>query len=255
MSETPLPQPLYEEPDDGAGPPDSRPRRRPSAASSRPVSAFAPAHSSARSEPSSQGQLTQEDCSFVSLLHEAAIASELDGGELTRTARLISHELKPARRIDMLDAYYDAAGDPIAGQRRTATDRWFVYRSDDSLDAQALVNRLLAVLPELAGARFERVGGSDGALVLRAGDHVCAIEDDADDDGTGSMSVSVRDVVRAVNVLLDRHGVRVRMVGLIGDGAREAYVGVGSLAAAVALVEGDCLAATDTESLMQLVAW
>jgi hypothetical protein len=253
MSETPLPQPLYEEPDEGAGNPDSRARRR-SAASSRPVSAFAPAHSSTRVETSPHGHLTQDDCSFVSLLHEAAIAAELDGGELTRTARLISHELSPARRIDMLDAYYEAGGDPIAGQRRTATDRWFVYNVDEALDAQTLVNRLLGVLPELSGARFERVGGPEGALVLRAGDHVCAIEDDHD-DGTGTASVSVRDVVRALNVLLDRHGVRVRLVGLIGDGTREAYVGVASLAAAVALVEGDCLAATDTEMLMQLVAW
>jgi hypothetical protein len=253
MSETPLPQPLYEESDEGAGAPDSRARRR-SAASSRPVSAFAPAHASARVESSPNGQLTQEDCSFVSLLHEAALASELDGGELTRTARLIHHDLKTARRIDLLDAYYEAAGDPITGQRRIATDRWFVYHAEEGLDAQSLVNRLLTVLPELSGARFERVGGSEGALVLRSGDHVCAIEDD-DDDGTGAVSVSVRDVVRALNVLLDRHGIRVRMVGLIGDGAREAYVGVASLAAAVALVEGDCLAATDTESLMQLVAW
>jgi hypothetical protein len=219
------------------------------------VSAFAPAHSQARGDAQqAHGHLTAEEASFVSLLHEASLCGELDGLELTRAARLIEHNSAPARRLDLLEAYYDAEGDPISGQRRVATDRWFVYRSQEGLNASQLVTRVLSVLPELASAHFERVGGPDGALVLRAGDHVCAIEDEAD-DGTGVVSVSVRDVVRAVNVLLERHNIRVRMVGLFGDGQREAYMGVSSMAAAVPLVEGDYLAAADAEMLMQLTAW
>jgi len=89
---------------------------------------------------------------------------------------------------------------------------------------------------------------------LRAGEHVCALEDETHDD-TGVISVSVRDIVRALNVLLERHSVRVRLIGLLGDGEREAYIGVSTMSAAVPLVENDCLAAPDAESLMQLAAW
>jgi hypothetical protein len=253
MSETPLPQPLIEDLDERSAAPDSRARRR-SVTSSRPVSAFAPVSVSRGEAQQVHGHLTQEECSFVSLLHEASLCGELDGHELTRSARLIEHNSAAARRLDLLDAYYDADGDPITGQRRIATDRWFMYRAQEGLNASQIVARALNVLPELNGAHFERVGGADGALVLRAGDHVCAIEDEAD-DGTGVVSVSVRDVVRSINVLLERHDIRVRLVGLIGDGQREAYVGVSSMAAAVALVESDCLAAPDTEALIQLTAW
>ena len=254
MSETPLPQPLIEDLDERSAASDARARRR-SVTSSRPVSAFAPAHSAARGEAQQiHGHLSPEEASFVTLLNEAPLCGELDGMELTRAARLIEHNSAAARRLDLLEAYYDADGDPITAQRRVATDRWFVYRSQEGLNASQLVTRVLAVLPELTGAHFERVGGPEGALLLRAGDHVCAIEDEAD-DGTGVVSVSVRDVVRAVNVLLERHDLRVRMVGLLGDGQREAYIGVSSMAAAVALVDGDYLAATDTEALIQLTAW
>src|SRR5687768_14119915 len=124
MSETPLPQALVATPDLGAGVDDSRPRRRSSP--SRPVSAFAPSRAS-KPVPSESAGLSTADCDFVTALHEAGIALELDGAELTRVAHAARPEPGPARRIDLLEAYYAAEGDPILSQRRKATDRWFIY--------------------------------------------------------------------------------------------------------------------------------
>ncbi len=253
MSETPLPQALVANPDLSAGVEDSRPRRRSSP--SRPVSAFAPTASPRAPKPvATEGSsLSIADCDFVTALHEAGVALELDGAELTRAARLAHAEPGPARRIDLLEAYYGAAGDPILSQRRHATDRWFVYSIEDGLTSSTLVQRLLASAPELSAARLERIGGEEGALILRAGDEVCGLEDDRIHQGL--VTVSVRDMVRAFNVLLDRHGVRTRLVGLFGDGTREAYFGQSSMGSAIALANAQYLDAADAEILMQRTAW
>ena len=71
----------------------------------------------------------------------------------------------------------------------------------------------------------------------------------------GRLTVSVRDVVRAFNILLDRHGVRTRLVGLFGDGAREAYFGQSSMGSAIALANAQYLDAPDGETLMQRTGW
>ena len=77
------------------------------------MSAFAPAHTANRGEAQqNHGHLTPEEAGFVSRLHEASLCGELDGLELTRSARLIEHNSAPARRLDLLDAYYEADGDP-----------------------------------------------------------------------------------------------------------------------------------------------
>lgn len=253
MSETPLPYTLVDDPDLDAGAEGSRPRRRSNSAS-RPVSAFAPTRGSRPPPPAEASPLSHEDCDFVTALHEANVALELDGLELTRAARFLRGEHKPARRIDLLEAYYAADGDPILSQRRKATDRWFVYGVEEALHATELVHRLLSVTPELGSARLELIGGSDGPLILRAGEHVCGLEDDRIDD-MGRLTVSVRDVVRAFNVLLDRHGVRTRLVGLFGDGVREAYFGQASMGSAIALANAQYLDAPDAETLMQRTAW
>lgn len=250
MSETPLPQIVSDPPDDRAGVADIRPRRRSHTGQNRAVSAFA-AGSAARDLSSSVP--SDEERAFVAALQGAGIASELHEGELERIASELRASDAHARRTDLLAAYYDAAGDPLTAQRRRATDRWFLFRADDSLNAAQLLSRLLDAVPELAGAELERVGGDDGTLVVRAGDDVCALEDEREED-SGS-SVSVRDLVRAVNVLLDRRLVRARLVGLIGDGTREAYVGLPSVTSAIALSNADYLAAIDAEALLDLTGW
>lgn len=253
MPETPLPHTLADGLDLSVEAAESRPRRR-ATPSSRPVSAFAPSRGSEPPLAPAEGLLTQDDCDFVTALHDAHVALDLEGSELTRAAEYVRSESAPARRLDLLEAYYDADGDPIVSQRRKATDRWFLFSNDAGLTAAMLVQRLLTVTPELTMARLERIGGADGALVLRAGDHVCGLEDDRLDE-YGAVTVSVRDMVRAFNVLLDRHGVRTRLVGLFGDGTREAYFGQASMGTAIILAHAQYLDVPDAESLMQRTAW
>ncbi|MET0341798.1 MAG: hypothetical protein ABW252_12410 [Polyangiales bacterium] len=232
---------------------DARARKRVLGASSRPVSAFAPGMAAARSEVLPSTPLSADELGFVAALRAAGITAELDELELARAARHVHAVDRAARRIDLLAAYYET-DDPLVAQRRRATDRWFLFGADEGLDASALLGRVLTVVPELAGSELERVGGADGTLVLRAGEDVCALEDELELE-PGIITVSVCDLVRAVNVLLDRRLVRARLVGLIGDGGREAYLGLPSATAAIGLSSGDYLAAADAEALLDLTGW
>lgn len=198
--------------------------------------------------------LTSDDFGYASALRAAGIASELHGAEIARIARHVVSGERRARHLDLLFAYYAAGGDPLVSRRRMVTDRWFIYSARQSLNLGQVLGRLLGVLPEIAAARLERVGGSEGTLVVRCGDHVCALEDELE-EGPDGRTVSVAGLVRALNVLLDRSGVRARLIGLFGDGSREAYVGIASLASAVPLAQADFLNVTDAEGLMEQTGW
>lgn len=256
MSETPLPQLLNDAPDDRSGTGDVRPRRRSQTGQNRAVSAFAPGQGVPRSDPppGSTPPVSPEDAAFVAAIRAAGIASELTEAELARLVPNLPSGDVCVRRTDLLAAYYEAGGDALAAQRRQATDRWYLFRAEDGLSASQLLAGLLGVVPELNGAELERVGGAHGTLVVRAGDDVCALEDEREDE-PGQVTVSVCDLVRAINVLLDRRLVRARIVGLIGDGAREAYVGLPSVTAAITLSSGDYLAVADAEALLDLTGW
>lgn len=253
MSQTPPPR-IVVDTGEGASALEARIRKR-AHGSARPVSAFAPGMAAARSELLTPPALSADEVGFVAALRAAGIAAELNDHELARAARHVHSETtdQAARRIELLEAYYEV-DDPLAAQRRKATDRWFLFATDEGLDAQTLLGRLLLVVPELAGSELERVGGPDGTLVLRAGEDVCALEDELELE-PGVVTVSVCDLVRAVNVLLDRRLVRARLVGLIGDGQREAYLGLPSATAAIGLSSGDYLAAADAEALLDLTGW
>ena len=285
MSETPLPQiasamQSADAPESTASSGEFRARARHSSGDLRPVSAFSPGHR--LSEPPKGSQhpaasqqagayalgpelsssaiveapvlLTEDDLRFVAALRAVGVATELTEVELARTAPYIRGEGRPARRLQLLACYYAAEHDVLAAQRRQATDRWFLFDAADGLSAPQLLAKLLDVVPELQGTTLERVGGRDGTLVLRADDDVCAIEDE-DHVEPGMATVSVCDLVRAINVLLDRRTVRARLVGLIGDGTREGYVALPSVAAGIALSSADYLAVIDAEALLDLTGW
>ena len=255
MSETPVPEVRTDVASD-----DVSARR----GSGRPVSAFGsapPVTGTANGRLGAVGALAApgdndvelDEHGFLAGLQAAGVLRELSLSVIDRISRPSVETGTAARRLDMLEAYYAAGGDAVAALRRRAADRWFVYRSSDGLGAPQLMQRLLGVVPELSGAHLERVGSSFGTLVLRLGDHLCALDDETE-ERVGAR-VSVHEVVRALNVLLERKGVRARLVGLLGDGGREAYLGLPSLTSALALTEADCLTAPDVETLMTLTSW
>ncbi|MDB4985713.1 MAG: hypothetical protein JWN04_891 [Myxococcaceae bacterium] len=243
-------------PEDGVSTGEYRARKRSTTGDLRPVSAFSPGHRA--SEPpasgAAQAKLGDDEQTFVAALRAAGLASELNEAEQARTAPYVYGEGRPARRLSLLAAYYAAEHDALAAQRRQATDRWLLFDAADGLTAHQLLAKLLDIVPELSGTELERVGGRDGTLVLRDDDDVCALEDEQEVD-PGYSTVSVCDLVRAINVLLDRRSVRVRLVGLIGDGTREAYLGLPSVAAGIALSSADYLAVADAEALLDLTGW
>lgn len=271
MSQTPLPQtmsalPSADAPEELATTGEFRARKRTPSATNRPVSAFAPGQTGRGSDqPPAQRPSTPpsaDELAFAAALRSAGVAQELDDIELARTlalpegarARAAQASSRASRRIDMLAAYYAAVHDPLAAQRRQATDRWYLYQASDALDASQLLTRLLDMVPELSGAQLERLGGPDGPLVLRSGEDICALEDEREDP-PGQPTLSVCDLVRAINVLLERRMVRARLVGLLGDGAREAYLALPSVTAAITLSNADYLATADAESLLDLTGW
>lgn len=248
MSETPVPD-LRREYEDDADVVAAEPRPRRKSQSGRPVSAFGASAVVKVDTPPSAFPGDTGESGLVAGLQAAGMLRELSLSELDRITRTLPESTPAARRMQLLEAYYSAASDAVAALRRRATDRWFIYNSADGIGAPQLVQRLLGVLPEIAGAHLERVGHAiHGTLVLRLGEHVCAMDEE-------HASVSVQEIVRAMNVLLERKGVRARLVGLLSDGMREAYIGLPSLSSALALVEADYLTAPDVETLMTLTAW
>ncbi|HEX5656957.1 MAG TPA: hypothetical protein VFX59_07165 [Polyangiales bacterium] len=274
MSQTPLPttmsalpssepSSLAEEPraslhDETATTGEFRARKRTPSTSNRPVSAFAPGQNGRGSDPPPGRKSTPpspEELAFASALRAAGVAQELDETELGRSLQLAAHaNSRAGRRIDLLAAYYAADHDPLAAKRRQATDRWYLHHAADPVDAATLLARLLDLVPELTGAELERLGGPDGPLVLRHSEDICALEDERE-DAPGLTTLSVCDLVRAINVLLERRTVRARLVGLLGDGQREAYLALPSVTAAITLSNADYLSAADAETLLDLTGW
>ncbi|HEY8432584.1 MAG TPA: hypothetical protein VIL20_29640 [Sandaracinaceae bacterium] len=212
--------------------------------------------------------LDEDDRIFLENLRSAGLLGELDEDELLRIASEASEEDTDARRITLLETYYEAAGDAEASLRRRKADRFFVQRVGEPATAGGLVKRLSELAPELAGVKLERIGGEDGPLVLRVGDDVAAVLDDYEEEtDTDEFDlreaearrravpmVTVRGLVRALNVLLDRRGVRVRLVAMRGDAEREAYVALG-VSEAVQLAQLGYLEDEDPADVMELGAW
>jgi hypothetical protein len=211
--------------------------------------------------------LDEGDRAFVDALREAGLLAELDPDELLRVATVVSEPDAERRRVTMLELYYEAAGNAESAARRRRADRFFLQRLGEPATAAGLVSRLAELAPELPSVRLERIGGGDGPLVLRAGDHMAAVldeyEEETDTDEFDlaeaearrrAPMVTVRGLVRAINVLLDRFGVRERLVNLRGDGEREVYAAVG-VTEAVLLGNGGHLEDESPEEVMNLGAW
>ncbi len=215
--------------------------------------------------------LSEPELAFVGAMRDAGLAPDLAGDELLRVAALI----RPAdaadsvsRRIDLLEAYYAAAGEPSISRARRSVDRFFMQREGDAVTAKQLVARIAELAPELGTIVLERVGGtSDGPLVLRAGEHLAALLDDYEESlETGDIDlreleearqratmVTLRGLMQATNTLLDRHEVRERFVAVLSDEAREVYVAA-PLTEAIDLARAGHLE-DDVESVVELGCW
>ncbi len=209
-------------------------------------------------------EVSIDDLTLVESLREAGRLGELDDAALSDIADLVTAEPGPARRLDLLQHYYAADGQVDASERRVLADRFFLHQAEEPITAHALVGKLSALAPEVGPVSLERIGSHDGPLVLRAGDHFSAVVDDTEELDTGeidlseiengSPTITVRGLVRALNVLLDCNDVRERLIELRSDGEREAYIGV-PVGRAVALCDGGLLEDEDPEDLMEFAGW
>jgi hypothetical protein len=212
--------------------------------------------------------LDPDDQLFLDAMSAAGLLEELDEEELLRLASEVGEGEPDERCVTLLELYYDAGGDEEAAERRRRKDRFFLQRVDQPATASGLVARLVELTPELAEVTLERIGGGDGPLVLRSGEHFAAVLDDYDEEtDTGELDireaelrksgvpmVTVRGLVHALNVLLDRRGVRERLVALRGDAEREIYAGLG-VTEAMQLTRSGYLEDDDAEDVMDLGAW
>lgn len=207
-----------------------------------------------------------QDRAFADRLRRAGLLGELTDGLLeVLLERVDPRGDEQARRLDLLTLYYEGGGDAEVASRRARSDRWLLHQDGEPSNAHAIVRRLAALAPELGPVSLERIGTDDGPLVVRAGDHLSAVIDHEDDFDTGEIDlteldadagemISVRGLVRALNVLLDRHQIRERWIGLASDGEREAFVALG-VAEAMLLCRSGELEHASPEEVMEFAAW
>jgi len=212
--------------------------------------------------------LTAEDQAFADAFRGVGLAPDLVGEELLRVARVARSEPGIERTMDLVEAYYEAAGDDALSQARRSVDRYLCQHAGDAVGTTALLNHLGALAPELGEIALERIGGGEeGPLVLRAGEHFAALLDDYEENlETGEIdlrdieaarqgqAVTLRGLVRALNALLERFGVRERMVPLRSDADREIYIAL-PLTEALELARAGHLEEESAEDVMELGCW
>jgi hypothetical protein len=213
----------------------------------------------------------EKDLAFIQALRNVGLLPDLSGEELRRSLRVARSSAKREGstqfRMELLDAHYSADGNESISRSRRQVDRYFVHRESEPVTASTLLERLSALAPEVGAIALERIGsGSDSTLVLRAGDDFVALLDDFEEsmdtgdidirdlEGLPSAMVTVRGLVRGVNVLLGRRDVRERLVPLRSDVMREVYVAL-PLTEAIDLARSGWLEEESAEDVMELGGW
>lgn len=192
------------------------------------------------------------DAAHFAALRQAGLCADLTDGLLMVLQERVGSKEEDARRLDLLEHYYDANGDPGMSDKRWSDDRMVLFRAENGATARTIVSALAHSHPETGEMHLERLGGDDGPLVLRCGEHISAIDDD--EVSSGAPTVSVRALVAAFNVVLDRYADPRRLVPLRGDGRREMYVAL-DLDHAVTLCLAGHLEEMSTSELMSLAGW
>jgi hypothetical protein len=209
---------------------------------------------------------TDDDVAFVRSLQKAGLLDELDDLEFVRVvgAQQPRSVRGVTRNIDLLEAYYDGAGQRATASRRRARDRFFLHCEDDQASAPQLVARLGALAPEIGPVTLDRIGGADGQLILRAGEQIAAVVDDEEEsletneidlrELDASPSITIRGLVRAINALLARIDIRVRLLPLYSDERREVYLAFG-VASAIELATAGLLEDENPDEVVRLGGW
>jgi len=219
--------------------------------------------------------LHEKDLAFITALRDVGLLPDLTGEELRRSVHVArsrgKREGSTQFRMELLHAHYAAGGDETSARSRRQVDRFFVHHEAEPVTASALLDRLAGLAPEVGPIALERIGaGEDSTLVLRAGDDFVALLDDFEEgmntgdvdirdletrsSGQPSAMVTVRGLVRGVNVLLGRRDVRERLIPLRSDVMREVYVAL-PLTEAIELARGGWLEEDNAEDVMELGGW
>lgn len=194
----------------------------------------------------------EADALHFEALRAAGLCNELTEGLLMVLQERVGSKDQDTRRLDLLEHYYDAGGDPVASDRRWVADRMVLFRADNGATARQVARAIAQSHPLLERMVLERLGDATGPLVVRVADDFCAVDDDGVEDD--QPTVSVRALVAACNSLLERLGESRRWVPLRGDAAREMYVALDAEAAIPLCLAGH-LEEMSTNDLMAIASW
>lgn len=219
-----------------------------------------PRSAEAQSPPALSNREQDATRKFVDMLRGSGLLSDLDDQNTeafcAASSTMVHASDRKGRHLDLLRNYYDAGGDSELAESRLLKDRFILHRDDAQTEAAELLGRISAVHPELPSIAIERLGeGLDSPLILRSGDHICALDDDGLDVlEDGKQTVSVQSLVRATNVLLARHEERRRLLMLQPDAFREAFIAV-PMSEAIRLCRGGVLEAITPQNVMRFGGW
>ena len=191
--------------------------------------------------------------SFVSRYRDAGLAAEFSEILQSKFADAIpTSGDEVAKRIDILEKYYGGSDDRESSSRRSRMDRFYIHKVSDQRYASEILSGLNDLVPEIPDVRLEKLEGTGGMLVLRAGDEISAIQDDL--HSASSTDISVASIVNAINLLMNRFEIRDRFLQLRTDGEREAFFATG-VSEGILLCNAGFLEDGSIEELMEFGSW
>lgn len=206
---------------------------------------------------------TEEDRETLIALQRAGLLGELsDAAMEAMLDRVDPTKAADTRTVELLRFYYQDP-DPAVADRRRRADRFLFIEERRGHSAPEIIRELGQLFPELPAAAIIRIGGSDGPLVMQAGEQTIAVDDHAEleedevdlSELVEEDSVSVQALVAALNQLLERFNISERLILIRADDQRrEAYAATGAAEALRLCREGQ-VEDLDDEVLCDNAGW